>query len=278
MPDTRKQGPGLVNLVDTTRLEPDELALWWLGQQSFILKLAGKTIYMDPFLTDAADRLVPPLLKPEQVTNADLILGSHDHADHIDRPAWPGIASASPDAIFIVPSLLREEIADSTGIDTSRIVGIDDGQTLELGKIRITAIASAHEFLDQEPLSGRFPYLGYVIEGGGLCLYHAGDSCIYEGLVTKLRNWEFDVMCLPINGRDAKRLRAGCIGNMTYQEAVDLAGTLRTRFAVPAHYDMFASNSGDPDAFTDYMRVKFPRVSPVVCDYGEALRVRRKSE
>jgi len=63
---------------------------------------------------------------------------------------------------------------------------------------------------------------------------------------------------LPINGRDGARYRRDCIGNMTFQEAADLAGELRPRFVLPGHWDMFADNPGDPDAFSDYLDAKYP--------------------
>ena len=45
--------------------------------------------------------------------------------------------------------------------------------------------------------------------------------------------------------------------NMTFQEAADLAGELRPGLVIPGHWDMFADNPGDPDAFTDYLAVKY---------------------
>ena len=84
---------------------------WWLGQHSFVLKLAGKVIYIDPYLTASEDRLLPPPLQPGEVTNADLILGTHDHLDHIDREALPGMAAASLNAKIVVPELHREGLA-----------------------------------------------------------------------------------------------------------------------------------------------------------------------
>jgi L-ascorbate metabolism protein UlaG (beta-lactamase superfamily) len=67
-----------------------------------------------------------------------------------------------------------------------------------------------------------------------------------------------DAVLLPINGRDAERYRRDCIGNMTFQEAADLAGELRPGLAIPGHWDMFADNPGDPDAFLDYLDAKYP--------------------
>ncbi len=272
-PTIHARGRELVELISNTKLPDNELAFWWLGQHSFVLKIAGKIFYIDPFLTEMKDRLVSPLFKPEDITNADLIFGSHDHGDHIDRPVWPALAAASPKAKFVVPQLLKDGLAGDLGVDVSRFIGMDDGQCFAYDDIRITAVAAAHELLDRDEATGQYPYLGFIIESANRCFYHAGDTCIYEGLMAKLRSWQFDVMCLPINGRDAERYSSGCIGNMTYQEAVDLAGALQARYAVPTHYDMFAMNPGDPDAFTRYLRVKYPGVQPLVCEYGKMVRL-----
>jgi L-ascorbate 6-phosphate lactonase len=72
------------------------------------------------------------------------------------------------------------------------------------------------------------------------------------------RKWSYDVAFVPINGRDAKRYKEGIIGNMTFQEAADLLGGLNVALSVPDHYDMFDSNLGDPQAFVDYVNVKYP--------------------
>ena len=239
-------------------LTPGAFAILPLGQMSFILRIADKCIWLDPFLTEIPGRLVPPLLRPEEAVGADLVTGSHDHADHIDRPALPAIAAASPNAAFVFPEAVRSSVA---GIPAERVIGMNDGETRLVNGISVTAIASAHELLDQDKATGLYPYLGFVIEYAGIAVYHSGDCCIYEGLQSKLQRWpQLDAMFLPINGRDAWRFSHDFIGNMTFQEAVDLAGAVRPRLAVPGHFDMFAPNSEDPCKFTDYMKVKYPDV------------------
>jgi L-ascorbate metabolism protein UlaG (beta-lactamase superfamily) len=139
---------------------------------------------------------------------------------------------------------------------------------IRFGDITITPIAAAHEL--REYIDGRSVSLSYVIEGNGCKLLHTGDSCIYEGYLTRLLEFgRFDAVFLPINGRDAVRLSTGCIGNMTYQEAVDLVGALSPCLAVPGHYEMFAHNSCDPALFESYLRVKYPEVESWVGEHGE---------
>ena len=262
------KGKDLIADIDACQVSAGAFAFWWLGQHSFAVKLGSAVIYLDPYLTDHPDRQAPPLLRPDEATHADLVIGTHDHADHIDRPAWPALAAASPSAQFVVPELLRAELAETLGIRNERFIGLDDGCTAEVGDIRITGIAAAHEFIDRDEETGLHPYLGCVVEGNGCAVYHAGDTCVYEGLQTKLRQWRLDLALLPINGRDARRLAANCIGNMTYQEAADLAGALEPGLTIPTHYDMFATNSEDPMLFTEYMRVKYPHLETQVCGYG----------
>lgn len=264
-----KTGTDLIHDITTCSVENGELAFWWIGQHSFIVKLGNQVIYIDPFLSDMEGRQVPPLLSAREITNASIVTGSHDHADHIDRLAWPDIADASLDSKFVVPDILLDEIASDTCIHTNRFVGLDDAKSVNTDGITITGVASAHEFLDQDPESGRYPYLGYVIEANGCTIYHSGDCCIYEGLITKLKRWKIDAIFLPINGRDAKRYADGCIGNMTYQEAADFAGSLNPRITIPSHYDMFAMNSEDPQLFADYMHVKYPNLNVIIPRHGE---------
>ena len=262
-------GTDLIRDIDTCRVPPGGCGVWWLGQHSFIVKLGHTVVYIDPFLSPLHSRQVAPLLTPGQVAHADLILGSHDHMDHIDRPVWPLLAAASPQALFVVPELLRRNVVADLKLPDMRVAGIDLGLTVRVRDVTVTAIPAAHELLDRDPATGLHPYLGFIIEGNGFRLYHAGDCCLYEGQHAWLRSRPFDLFILPINGRDARRLASGCIGNMTYQEAADLAGDLHPAVVIPSHYEMFSENAQEVGAFVDYMRVKYPQQRVVVPAHGE---------
>ena len=254
--------------VGATRPETGACAWWWLGQHSFIVKTAAVTMGLDLFLTPIAGRKTPPLLTPDELPALDYVFGSHDHTDHIDRPAWPVIARTQPTCRFVVPSLLLPRLADELSIPRERFIGMDDSSTFRDGGLAIRAIAAAHERLDRDPATGRYPYLGFIIDSGGVTLWHPGDTCRYEGLLPNVAACRPQLAFLPINGRDAERLRAGCIGNMTWQEAADLAGELNLRLAVPAHFDMFEGNTADPRRFADYIAVKYPGTRVIIPNYG----------
>jgi len=266
-------GVSLIEEMNSCVVPEGHAAFWWLGQHSFVVKLGGVVCYIDPFLTDMEARQVRPLLKPGEITNADIVLGSHDHADHIDREAWPVIATASPKAVFVTPALLRERMVREMSLPVDRVLGVDEGITVKIGEITVTGVPAAHELLARDPATGFHACIGFVIGGNGFRLYHAGDTCLYEGMQALLRRWPLDLAFLPINGRDAKRLAANCVGNMTYQEAADLAGAVLPGLTVPAHFEMFAGNCEDPQLFADYMEIKYPFLAFHLPMHGDCVLV-----
>ena len=238
--------------------------LWWLGQMGLLVKMGETVLCLDYFGTVIPERQVPPPVPAAEMEGIHAFLGTHNHLDHIDHACWQVWARTCPEAFFVFPAAHRQEVL-SDGIGEERCLGLNDGGSGRVGDITIHAVAAAHEFLDRDPETGLYPCLQYIIEGNGLRIYHAGDTLRYEGMLLKLRAFgPIDAALLPINGRDGKRYRRDCIGNMTFQEAADLAGELDLRMAIPGHWDMFADNPGDPEAFADYMDAKYPGKTEVL--------------
>jgi L-ascorbate metabolism protein UlaG (beta-lactamase superfamily) len=256
MDDENRIGETLLADVQRRRIPEKALGLWWLGQASFIVRGADVTVYVDPYLNPSPRRIVPPPFRPEHVTNADVVLCTHDHGDHIDPTALPGIAGASPRATIVVPGVARDKVI-GMGVAADRVVVPPVDARITYGKLTVTAIPAAHEELDYSPERG-YPYLGYILELNGVRLYHAGDCTMYDGLSERLKVHRPDVVLLPINGHDWKRTRQGIIGNMTYREAADLAAEVGADLAIPMHYGMFAHNTEPPGHFVNYMLDWYP--------------------
>ncbi len=235
----------------------NNVTLKWLGQMGLCIKCADTTVYIDYYAAEDPDRQVPPPIPVNELKGADIIIGSHDHLDHIDHRSWKIWAKTNPDACFVFPrSHMGSVLAD--GVNPDNAVGLNDGESVTIGDVTIHAVAASHEFLDKDPVTGLYPYLQYIIEGCGVRIHHAGDTVRYEGMMPALKKFgKIDVQMLPINGRDAKRYLNDCIGNMTYQEAVDLAGEVGPDLVIPGHWDMFAANSEDPHRFEEYLYAKY---------------------
>ena len=235
----------------------ENVAICWLGQMGLMIKSGDSTICIDYYATPSDDRQTQPPIPATELTGIDAFLGTHDHLDHIDHEAWKIWAKTNPEAKFIFPRAHKDAVL-ADGIDEKNAVGLNEGESYVIGDFKIHCIAASHEFLDKDPESGLYPYLQYIVETNGIRIHHAGDTVRYEGMLPKLQAFgKIDVELLPINGRDAKRYRKNCIGNMTFQEAADLAGELGAELVIPGHWDMFSDNSEDPEKFADYLDAKY---------------------
>ncbi|MBW7989791.1 MAG: MBL fold metallo-hydrolase [Planctomycetes bacterium] len=248
----------LISEINKTQVESGGLQIWWTGQEGFVFKSRGQIIYIDPYLSSYAERMTrgkpnehirikPAPMKPDDVNNADIVLCSHDHADHIDPEGIPIIAAASPGAHFVVPECARETML-GFGIDDERIHTMKGDDELRLKEIHIHAVPAKHEEFDKHPQKG-YPYLSYVINIDGVSLFHAGDTIPYNGQVERLKQHRIDLAFVPINGRDELRHKLDLEGNFTCEEAIRFALDINAGLTIPMHYDMFAINTADINEF-----------------------------
>ena len=219
-------------------LERGQIAFAHLGQLGFLVRIGKAVAGCDLFLSPMKGRLVPPQLRPEDVADVDFLFGTHDHADHIDKPLWRELARIGAKARFIVPDSVRDGVIADTGLSPAQVIGMDAGQSRTVCGVRVSAFAAAHERLERDS-SGRYKALGFVLAANGARICHSGDCCPYEGLQTTLgKLGPFTAMFLPINGRG---------NNMNAADAAKLARAFHVKHAVPVHYGMLDDCS--PDAF-----------------------------
>jgi len=272
-------GPELVEELERSLPAPGSLYVWWLGQSGFLIRSRRGLLAIDLYLSDhltekyaATDRphvrMTRAPLQGSDLRSVDLVLASHRHSDHLDPGTLPGLV-ANSHAILVIPEVIRDH-ALGLGLPENRLVGLDAGDRIEKAGFSVRAIPSAHESLDTDS-HGRHLYLGFVIEAEGLRLYHSGDSLAYAGLPEHLGPEPFDVLFLPINGREPAR---GVPGNMTAAEAVDLASRIGPRFVVAHHYDMFTFNTVPVAEFAAEARRLPSGVVPRILSCGERWEVR----
>ena len=248
----------VIKQIDDTVVKSGSLRIWWLGQEGYVIKSPELIIYIDPYLSTYAERItlgkpnehirmMQPPMRPEEVTNADLVICTHDHADHIDPEGIPIISRASEQTKFIVPECARQTLLNFD-ISEERIQTLKGDDTLTISGITIFAVPAKHERFDKDEIKG-YPYLSYIIKIEGMNLLHAGDTIPYPGQIEKFRSHEIDLVFVPINGRDKFRHDLEFEGNFNCTEAVDFARGVAAGLTVPMHYNMFSINTGDVEEF-----------------------------
>jgi L-ascorbate 6-phosphate lactonase len=248
----------LAQEIVATPVAPGSLRIWWIGQEGFVVKSPRLILYIDPYLSDYAERITrgqpnehvliaPPPLKPEDVDHADWVFCTHDHADHIDPDGIPVIAKRSPQARFVVPRCALATV-QRLGVSPERIHTLAGDDRLSIHGVEVHAFPAMHERFDRDPVNG-YPYLSYLIQLEGLNLFHAGDTIPYDGQVQRVSAHRIDLAFVPINGRDDFRHRLEFEGNFTCAEAVEFASSVQAGLTVPMHYDKFTLNTGDINQF-----------------------------
>jgi L-ascorbate metabolism protein UlaG (beta-lactamase superfamily) len=257
-----KQGEALLEEIGGSRPGPGEAWIWYLGQLGFVINLEGLVFYIDVILNDLRNpggslREYPAPFAPELARRADYVLCTHNHGDHLNLETLAPLARANPRSRFVVPrpwqGLLRE-----AGIGEERILGAREGEEISLGPVSILPVPAVHtRFIRDEPEKdgeGDALCLGYLLKGGGLKIYHSGDTWAVPALVRALKAaGPLNVAVFPINGTDWERTESNYIGNMGPLDAVKLARAVPVDLSIPAHYDLMAGNSENPALFADYM-------------------------
>lgn len=202
-----------------------KLKIKWLGQSGYLLWDEKTVICIDPYLSDIVNvvanrprtRIVP--IKPEDL-KADAVICTHNHLDHIDKGSIPFMDKS---LVFYAPKD-GEETLKELGI--INYIPFDEGQSYRVGDFKITATFAEHTV----------PAVGVSVEYNGLKLYFSGDTLYNK----KIEEISCDLCFICINGK---------LGNMNVDEAVKLTNIIKPKVAVPNHYDMFESNSEDPEKY-----------------------------
>jgi L-ascorbate metabolism protein UlaG (beta-lactamase superfamily) len=256
-----------------------QLELWWLGQAGFRLRApsGGPSVFIDPFLSPHVDRIWSPEVDAGALAQADLLLVSHEHLDHLDRPILRA-AAHEPGSRFVlvVPRPLRDAVIHDLGIPAERVLGAQPDEPIEQGGIRVDPVPARHGVnvadaytFGQEISAGEIRYLGYVVGIDGVRVYHAGDCSPYPGQAEQLRALAPHIALLPINGRDFFReTEHNIVGNMDHREAARLASDIGVQLLIPMHWEMFARNRGYPDDLIGYATAEFPRLSVLTLGRG----------
>jgi len=230
-----------------------DVQICWLGQAGFCVSGAGLNLLIDPYLSDHLAqkyrgcefdhvRMMPSPLRPEQAEAVDYVLCTHRHGDHMDPKALPVIMEGSAGCRLIAPAAERHHVHALIG-DSQRAILVNDGDIVPLGRDAcVEVLASAHERLLTND-RGEHHFLGFVVQLGGIRIYHCGDCVPYHGLVERLRESGVHVALLPVNGRDARRLQQGVPGNFTLDEAMDLFVRAGMDVMFCHHFGMFRFNT-----------------------------------
>lgn len=178
-PGRPKHKPDLANWSN------QKIAAAWLGHATNLLRIGGLTVLTDPvfssrvglglgLFTGGPKRLTAPALSLAELPPIDLILISHAHFDHLDRPTLYRLSKQIP---IITAPHTRDLVAD---LGFHRIVELKWGEQISFDSLTLTARPTKHwgarTFFDIHR-----GYNAYLIESPQKKILYAGDTALFEG-------------------------------------------------------------------------------------------------
>lgn len=217
------------------------MKITWLGQAGLLFEKNGKTVMIDPYLSDSAakadplnHRRVPVAEKLFDIT-PDVMIFTHDHADHYDPETAPRFfAKTDKQMLVLCPASVWSKAR--THGNGHNYVQFDPFTEWTAYGMRFSAVHAKHS----DPYA-----IGVIIEDqdDGKKYYITGDTLYSKSVFADLPNG-IDVIFLPVNG----------IGNnMNEVDAVRFFKQSGAKTAVPLHVGMLDEKA--PDIFNAEPRV-----------------------
>ena len=229
-----------MNSIRDFRPPLNALAIWYLGQNGFILKFGnGPVIGIDLYLTNSCastfahlpfrvDRQLPIFIEPEDL-DIDIFITTHSHQDHADPETLTRMDKSTP--IFVGPfdscRLYRE-----CGVQEQNLRLIHPGETWDLFG-SVSAQATFALPTDRTDLNHTGMLLRFA---NGTTFFNTGDTAYCERL-SELLPAEVDVCAICVNGG---------FHNLSHLQAASIVSAVRPRAVIPCHYDMMINNVGSP--------------------------------
>jgi L-ascorbate metabolism protein UlaG (beta-lactamase superfamily) len=210
--------------------------LTWIGHSSFLADLSGAPVLLDPVFSERIARFVPRHGRPG-LSAADLpalaaLLVTHNHYDHLDAPSVLALPRTVP--VFTAAGLGRWFTRRGFR-DVTEMRWWDRAAT---GPLTITFVPARHWSRRTIGDTNRSGWGGFVVQGGGVTLYHAGDTGWFEGFHEVARRFPaIDLALLPIGAYAPPWFMEP--HHMNPEQAIDALEILKARAMAPMHWGAF---------------------------------------
>jgi len=227
--------PAALRRPDLTGWETHDLAAVWIGHATILLRVGGLTILTDPvfsarvglglgLITGGPRRHVAPALALAELPPIDLILVSHAHFDHLDRPTLIKLSRRIP----ILTAHRNADLLRDLGFRS--VTELRWGESTTFRGVIVTAREVRHwgarTFYDA--FRG---FNAFLIDGGGRRVLYGGDTAYHDYFKDIGR---VNLAILGIGAYDPY-----IAAHATPEQAWEMANHVRADHVLPMHHSTF---------------------------------------
>jgi L-ascorbate 6-phosphate lactonase len=224
-------------VVRSIREHKSGIGLWWLGNDSWLIKSGGILFAIDPDL-ESEEKVRPPVISAAELAGElDAVFVTHHHGDHCNVPTLRELARGR--CSFVLPETCLKQTA-KLALAKDRLVVAQPGQPFDIKGVHVEPIHAIHgnqEFtvLTREPdfVQSIAHSCGYIFNMGGKRLLQPGDSVLTEEH-------------LGLKGIDVLFV-SPTVHNMYIDRSMILINRLEPAYIFPQHFDTYRQT--DENAF-----------------------------
>ena len=192
----------------------------WLGHASFLIKIKGKNVFIDPFKVRVNER-------------ADYVLITHSHYDHCSVEDLRRVLKEN--TTIVCPADCSSKIT-RLNMPKITIKIVEPFNKLDLNDFILETIPAYN--IDKNFHERINNWVGYVIRVGKISIYHSGDTDLIPEM-SKLK--DITVALLPVGGTYT----------MNADEAAKAVSIIKPSVAVPMHYGTIVGTIKDAVRFKE---------------------------
>ena len=198
--------------IDKFNTPDGELEIWCIGHGTLMLKLKDFVVHIDPVSREA---------NYDKLPDADIILVSHSHGDHLDPGAIAAIRT--PGTLVLCNKKSADRLEGAITMANGDKMDLSDQTGIAAAVEAVPAYNIRHERSPGNPFHPKGEGNGYIIELGGKRIYVGGDT---ENIPEMSDFGKIDIAFIPMN----------LPYTMSVDMAVDAASRIKPDYLYPYHY------------------------------------------
>ena len=203
------------------------ITLKWTGHAGFQITDGDKNLYIDPYKLGKQNN---------DLNNADLVLISHNHFDHLSLDDLNKVIN--PNTLVIAA---KECLAQLKDLNVKNIRGVVPNERINFENILVKTTAAYNTNKEFHPKKD--DKVGFIITINNVVIYHTGDTDV----IPEMKMINPDIALTPVSGTYV----------MTAEEAAVAVNDLikPTKMAIPMHYDSIVGTKEDAVRFSELVTV-----------------------
>jgi L-ascorbate metabolism protein UlaG (beta-lactamase superfamily) len=226
--------------IDKNPEENEILFVWFNHYAGVLIKTPSKTLVIDP--VDIRARSFP---------NANAVLITHEHYDHLDPRLIAEIQKAT-DCIIIADPASTQRLRHT--IPSAKLQEIRPGVEIKVGEVSVKAEKCNHPAA--EPVT-------YIITSeDGVKIFHTADSLPFQELATIGEREKFDVVFCTV----------GIAPGTSPETGFEIARLTKPQVAVPYH----TNSAAYQHEFAEIIKKELPRTACLIPELNKIYQVSKR--